>query len=32
LLIGSTVTIGMNELQVNYSRDDGNDLPLTVLP
>ena len=29
---GSTVTIGVNKLQVSYSGGDGNDLTLTVVP
>jgi autotransporter-associated beta strand protein len=29
---GSTVTVGVNKLQVNYSGGDGNDLTLTVVP
>jgi autotransporter-associated beta strand protein len=29
---GSTVTVGVNKLQVSYSGGDGNDLTLTVVP
>ena len=29
---GSTVTLGINKLQVSYSGGDGNDLTLTVVP
>jgi hypothetical protein len=29
---GSTVTIGVNKLQVSYAGGDGNDLTLTVIP
>jgi len=28
---GSTVTVGVNKLQVSYSGGDGNDLTLTVV-
>jgi hypothetical protein len=28
----STVTVGVNKLQVSYSGGDGNDLTLTVVP
>lgn len=32
LVDGSTVTLGVNKLQVSYSGGDGNDLTLTVVP
>jgi len=32
LVDGSTVTVGVNKLQVTYTGGDGNDLTLTVVP